>query len=177
VIDAKTGVSGAGRDPKPELTFSEVNESVKAYGIGGHRHVAEIEQELARLAGMDAPSGVYSGIDFLPHLVPMTRGILSSCHVRPTRPLSQAELTALYRDAYADEPFVEVADSPVTTGQVLGSNFCRVHVSSDERSGKVLAIAVTDNLVKGAAGQGIQAFNLLFGLPETAGLEQLPLAP
>jgi N-acetyl-gamma-glutamyl-phosphate reductase len=186
VIDAKTGVSGAGREPKPELTFSEVNESVKAYGIDGHRHVAEIEQELAWLGAAGASRGMADaatvnpgarGVDFLPHLVPMTRGILSACHVRPTRPIGAAELRSLYRDAYLGEPFVEVADSPVSTGQVLGSNQARVHVTLDERSGRIRAIGVTDNLVKGAAGQAVQCFNLLFGLPETSGLEQLPLAP
>ncbi len=177
VVDAKSGVSGAGREPKPELTYSEVNESVRAYGIGGHRHVAEIEQELGRLSELPESNPGARNVDFLPHLVPMTRGILSACHVRPTRPVAQAELTALYREAYLDEPFVEVSDLPVATGQVLGSNFARVHVTLDERNGRVLAIGVTDNLVKGAAGQGVQAFNLVFGLPETAGLEQLPLAP
>jgi N-acetyl-gamma-glutamyl-phosphate reductase len=177
VVDAKSGVSGAGREAKPELTYSEVNESVKAYGIGGHRHVAEIEQELAWLGpSVDANPGARP-VDFLPHLIPMTRGILSACHVRPTRPVTQAELRALYREAYLDEPFVELVDSPPTTGQVLGSNFLRVHVTADERTGRVLAIGVEDNLVKGAAGQAVQAFNLVFGLPETAGLEQLPLAP
>jgi N-acetyl-gamma-glutamyl-phosphate reductase len=177
VVDAKSGVSGAGRDPKPELTFSEVNESVKAYGIGGHRHVAEMEQELGLLSpAADANPGVRR-IDFLPHLIPMTRGILSACHVRPTRPVSQAELDALYAEAYADEPFVRVSPVPVTTGHVLGSNEARVHVTADERTGRVLAVGVIDNLVKGAAGQGIQAFNVVMGLPETAGLEQLPLAP
>jgi N-acetyl-gamma-glutamyl-phosphate reductase len=177
VVDAKSGVSGAGRDPKPELTYSEVNESVRAYGIGGHRHVAEIEQELGRLGELPDSNPGARDVDFLPHLVPMTRGILAACHVRPTRPVSQAELDALYREAYLDEPFVEVSEHPVATGQVLGSNFARVHVTLDERTGRVLAIGVTDNLVKGAAGQAVQAFNLVFGLPETAGLEQLPLAP
>ena len=177
VVDAKTGVSGAGREPRPDLTFAEINESVKAYGIGGHRHVAEMEQELGLLApDGDANPGTRS-VDFLPHLVPMTRGIFTACHVRPSRPLGAPELRALYREAYVDEPFVEVSEAPVTTGQVLGSNFARVHVTTDQRTGRVLAIGVIDNLVKGAAGQAIQAFNLLFGLPETAGLEQLPLAP
>jgi N-acetyl-gamma-glutamyl-phosphate reductase len=177
VVDAKSGVSGAGREAKPELTYSEVNESVKAYGIGGHRHVAEIEQELAWLGpSADANPGARP-VDFLPHLIPMTRGILSACHVRPTRPVTQAEVRALYREAYLDEPFVELVDAPPTTGQVLGSNYLRVHVTADERTGRVLAIGVEDNLVKGAAGQAVQAFNLVFGLPETAGLEQLPLAP
>jgi N-acetyl-gamma-glutamyl-phosphate reductase len=179
VVDAKSGVSGAGRDPKPDMMFGEVNESVKAYGVGGHRHVAEIEQELAWLggdAGAAANPGV-SGVDFLPHLIPMTRGILSACHVRPTRPIDQAELDALYAEAYAEEPFVTVVATPPATKHVTGSNHVRVHVSADPRTGRVLAIGVLDNLVKGAAGQGVQAFNIVHGLPETAGLEQLPLAP
>jgi N-acetyl-gamma-glutamyl-phosphate reductase len=177
VVDAKSGVSGAGREPKPDLTFAEVNESVKAYGVGGHRHVAEMEQELGRLGADGSANPGALGVDFLPHLIPMTRGILSACHVRPTRDVGADELAELYRDAYADEPFVEVVASPPSTGQVLGSNFCRVHVSRDGRTGRILAIGVIDNLVKGAAGQAVQAFDLVFGLPETAGLEQLPLAP
>jgi len=182
VVDAKSGVSGAGREPKQDLMFGEVNESVKAYGVGGHRHVAEMEQELAALGaggaegGTDANPGVH-GIDFLPHLVPMTRGILSACHVRPSRPVTQAELDALYADAYAATPFVHVVPQPPATKHVLGSNTCRVHVRLDERTGRVLAIGVIDNLVKGAAGQAIQAFNLVHGLPETAGLEQHALVP
>jgi len=185
VVDAKSGVSGAGREPKQDLMFGEVNESVKAYGVGGHRHVAEMEQELAALGGLDAsgaPRGASAnpgvrGIDFLPHLVPMTRGILSACHVRPSRPVTQAELDALYADAYAGTPFVHVVSQPPATKHVLGSNTCRVHVRLDERTGRVLAIGVIDNLVKGAAGQAIQAFNLVHGLPETAGLEQHALVP
>jgi N-acetyl-gamma-glutamyl-phosphate reductase len=179
VVDAKSGVSGAGREPKQDLMFGEVNESVKAYGVGGHRHVAEMEQELAALGadgGADANPGV-RGIDFLPHLVPMTRGILSACHVRPSRPVTQSELDALYADAYARTPFVHVVAQPPATKHVLGSNTCRVHVRLDERTGRVLAIGVIDNLVKGAAGQAIQAFNLVHGLPETAGLEQHALVP
>jgi N-acetyl-gamma-glutamyl-phosphate reductase len=181
VVDAKSGVSGAGREPKQDLMFGEVNESVKAYGIGGHRHVAEMEQELAALGasaghGPDANPGS-RGVDFLPHLVPMTRGILSACHVRPTRPVTQRQLDGLYADAYAGEAFVHVVTQPPATKHVLGSNACRVHVRLDERTGRVLALGVIDNLVKGAAGQAIQAFNAVHGLPETAGLEQLPLAP
>ncbi len=181
VVDAKSGVSGAGRDPKPEMMFGEVNESVKAYGLGGHRHVAEIEQELAVAAaaeGLDpgANPGAIS-VDFLPHLIPMTRGILSTSHVRPTRPISQPELDALYAAAYADEPFVRVVATPPATKQTTGSNHALVHVRLDERTGRIIAIGVEDNLVKGAAGQAIQAFNLVHGLPETAGLDQLPLAP
>jgi len=181
VVDAKSGVSGAGREAKPELHFGEVNESVKAYGLGGHRHVAEIEQELAVMTareGLDpgANPGIIA-VDFLPHLIPMTRGILSACHVRPTRPVTQSELDELFRAAYADEPFVTVVRTPPATKHVTGSNQVLVHISLDERTNRVLAIGVEDNLVKGAAGQAVQAFNLVHGLPETAGLEQLPLVP
>jgi N-acetyl-gamma-glutamyl-phosphate reductase len=177
VVDAKSGVSGAGRETKPDLMFGEVNESVKAYGVGGHRHVAEIEQELGLLGASAGANPGVSGVDFLPHLIPMTRGILASCHVRPTRTVDQAELDGLYAAAYADEPFVHVVDAPPATKHVSGSNHARIHVRFDERTGRILVLSVIDNLVKGAAGQAIQAFNVAFGLPETAGLEQLPLAP
>jgi N-acetyl-gamma-glutamyl-phosphate reductase len=172
VVDAKSGVSGAGREAKADLMFGEVNESVRAYGVGGHRHVAEMEQELAAL--VDGPIGP---VDFLPHLIPMTRGILAACHVRPTRETSQAELDELYAAAYGGEPFVSIVGTPPATKHVAGSNDVRIHVRADERTGRLLAIAVVDNLIKGAAGQAVQAFNIVHGLPETAGLEALPLAP
>jgi N-acetyl-gamma-glutamyl-phosphate reductase len=182
VVDAKSGVSGAGREAKQDLLFSEVNESVKAYGMFTHRHTAEIEQELQEqgargpMARRDANPGVAT-VDFLPHLVPMTRGILSSCHVRPTRPVTQAELDDLYDAAYRNEPFVQVVADPPATKHVMGSNLCRVWCGVDPRSGRILAIGAVDNLVKGAAGQAVQALNILFGLPETTGLEQYPIAP
>jgi len=172
VVDAKSGVSGAGREAKPEMHFSEVNESVKAYGVDGHRHVAEIEQELGLAAGANV-----APVDFLPHLIPMTRGILAACHIRTTRPVEQAELDALYHAAYDGEAFVEVVAAPPATKHVTGSNLFKVHPHADARTGRVLVIGVLDNLVKGAAGQAIQAFNVVLGLPETSGLEQLPLAP
>ncbi|HYN70048.1 MAG TPA: N-acetyl-gamma-glutamyl-phosphate reductase [Candidatus Eisenbacteria bacterium] len=187
VVDAKSGVSGAGREAKPEMLFSEVNESVRAYGVGGHRHTAEIEQELALAfapearvtadARMAKDSPAFLPVDFLPHLIPMTRGILASCHVRPTRPVDQAELDALYADAYDGESFVRVVAAPPATKHVTGSNNALVHVHHDGRTGRILAFGVIDNLVKGAAGQAVQAFNIVHGLPETAGLEALPLAP
>jgi N-acetyl-gamma-glutamyl-phosphate reductase len=181
VVDAKSGVSGAGRESKPDLMFGEVNESVKAYGLGGHRHVAEIEQELATVAAQqgldpDANPGAIA-VDFLPHLIPMTRGILSTNHVRPTRPVTQRDLDSLYAAAYADEPFATVVSEPPATKHVTGSNEVRIHVRYDERTERVIVIGVEDNLVKGAAGQAVQSFNLVHGLPETAGLQQLPLAP
>jgi N-acetyl-gamma-glutamyl-phosphate reductase len=182
-VDAKSGVSGAGREPKADLLFSEVNENTKAYGLFNHRHTAEMEQELQAqgelgpLASRAANPGVAT-VDFLPHLIPMTRGILTSCHVRTTRPVSQSELDALYMEAYRDEPFVKVMAEPPATKHVLGSNLCRVCVKVDPRSARrVLAIGVIDNLVKGAAGQAVQALNVVFGLPETTGLEQYPIAP
>jgi len=181
VVDAKSGVSGAGREAKANLMFSEVNESVSAYGLGGHRHVAEIEQELATAAAREGlDPGANPGaivVDFLPHLMPMTRGILSTSHVRPTRPISQSDLDALYASAYAGEPFVRVVSSPPATKHTTGSNHVLVYVRLDERTGRIIVIGVEDNLVKGAAGQAVQAFNLVHGLPETAGLDQLPLAP
>ena len=177
VVDAKSGVSGAGRDAKPELMFGEVNESVKAYGLGGHRHVAEIEQELAALSPSGDSNQGARGVDFLPHLIPMTRGILATCHVRPSRPVTQAELDDLYDAAYDQEPFVTVVAAPPATKHVTGSNEVRVHVRFDARTGRIIVIGVLDNLVKGAAGQAVQAFNLVHGLPETAGLMQLPLSP
>ena len=177
VVDAKSGVSGAGRDPKADLHFGEVNESVKAYGIFTHRHIGEIEQELLGQSPAPGANPGARGIDFLPHLVPMTRGILSACHVRTTRPVTQAELDELYAAAYDDEPFITVTDHAPATKHVLGSNEFRVFCRVDERTGRVLAIGVLDNLVKGATGQAIQAFNVVHGLPEPAGLLQLPLAP
>ena len=181
VVDAKSGVSGAGRDPKPEMMFGEVDESVKAYGLGGHRHVAEIEQELAYVAvdgGLepDANPGAIA-VDFLPHLIPMVRGILSTNHVRPTRDVTQAQVDALYAEAYDAEPFVRVVTTPPATKHTTGSNFVHVYVKVDERTGRIIAIAVEDNLVKGAAGQAVQSFNIVHGLPEMAGLDQHPLAP
>jgi N-acetyl-gamma-glutamyl-phosphate reductase len=177
VVDAKSGVSGAGRDPKADLHYGEVNESVKAYGIFTHRHIGEIEQELRGQSPAPAANPGARGIDFLPHLVPMTRGILSACHVRTTRPMTQAELDDLYATAYGDEPFITVTPHAPATKHVMGSNEFRVFCRVDERNGRVLAIGVLDNLVKGAAGQAIQAFNVVHGLPEPAGLLQLPLAP
>jgi len=177
VVDAKSGVSGAGRDLKAEMLFGELNESVKAYGLGGHRHTAEIEQELLALSPAVGANPGSAPLDFVPHLIPMTRGILSTCHVRPARETSQAELDELYARAYDGEPFVTVVPAPPATKHVLGSNHARVHIRLDERSGRIVAIGVIDNLVKGAAGQAVQAFNVVHGLPETAGLEQLPVAP
>ncbi len=174
VVDAKSGVSGAGREPKLETHFSEVDESLRAYGIGGHRHFAEIHQELASL-GVE-PAALASLV-FTPHLVPMTRGLLATCYVRTTRPTAQSTIDALYDAAYGDEPCVAITASPPATKTTTGANVARVFVDLDERSGRIIAMGAIDNLVKGAAGQAVQAFNVATGQPETAGLEQLPIYP
>jgi N-acetyl-gamma-glutamyl-phosphate reductase len=174
VVDAKSGVSGAGREPKLETHFGEVNESVRAYGLGGHRHYAEIRQELA---GLGVGERALGGLVFTPHLVPMTRGLLATCYVRPADHVSQADIDELYRAAYADEPCVAVSATAPATKTVTGANLARVFARLDERSGRIVAIGAIDNLVKGAAGQAVQAFNVAAGLSETTGLGQLPLFP
>ena len=177
VVDAKSGVSGAGRSVKAELMFVEVNDSTRAYALGGHRHTAELVQEL-RAAGPSAEANPgATTVGFTPHLVPQNRGILATGHVRPTRTITAVEVAELYREAYADEYFVEVVDVAPATNHVRGSNFVRVFARFDERSGRITTVSVEDNLVKGAAGQAVQAFNLVFGLPEETGLEQLPIVP
>jgi N-acetyl-gamma-glutamyl-phosphate reductase len=177
VVDAKSGVSGAGRSVKAHLMYAEVNDSVKAYAVGGHRHTAELVQEIRDAGPSPEANPGAATVDFLPHLVPMNRGILAAGHVRPTRDITATELATLYDEAYADEYFVQVADAPPATGHVRGSNFVRVFAHLDERSGRITTISVEDNLVKGAAGQAVQAFNIVFDLPEETGLEQLPIVP
>jgi len=174
IVDAKSGVSGAGREPKLETHFGEANESVRAYGLGGHRHLPEIRQELR---GLGVAPGVLEGLVFTPHLVPMTRGLLSTCHVRPVRGVTQDELDALYSAFYADEPCVQVAPESPATKTVMGSNLARVRAHLDGPSGRIVALGAIDNLVKGAAGQAVQSFNLAAGFAETTALEQLPLYP
>lgn len=177
VVDAKSGVSGAGRSATAGLMYSEVNDSIKAYAVHGHRHLAELIQEITHAGPGPAANPGAATVGFTPHLVPMNRGILATGHVRPTRPIDSTELRELYDEAYADEYFVEVVDSPPATGHVRGSNFVRVFAYLDERTGRITTVSVEDNLVKGAAGQAVQAFNICFGLPEAMGLEQLPIVP
>jgi N-acetyl-gamma-glutamyl-phosphate reductase len=177
VVDAKSGVTGAGRTVKAEFMFVEANDSVRAYGLGGHRHISELVQELRDAGSTPAANPGASEVGFLPHLVPMMRGILAASHVRPTRQVTPGELRDLYAAAYAGEYFVAVVEEPPSTAHVKGSNFARVHARLDERTGRIVVVSVIDNLVKGAAGQAVQAFNIVFGLPEWSGLEQLPIVP
>ncbi len=162
VIDSKSGVSGAGRAPTAKTHFPECNDAMSAYGIGTHRHTPEIEQALAEVAGAEV-SAV-----FTPHLAPMDRGIHGTLYARLTAPLDDAALLELYRGFYAGKPFVRVLTQPPSTKDSVGTNFCDLHV----RAVKGLAVVVSclDNLVKGAAGQAVQNFNLMHGLDETAGL-------
>ncbi len=171
VIDGKSGISGAGRS-KADLgyRFAEANESVSAYKVGGtHRHTGEIEQELSKL------SGESFNVSFTPHLIPMTRGILASCYASLCA--SCESVQNLYKDFYADAPFIAIVDEPPATKHTLGSNMVHIAVFVDARTNRVSVFSALDNLGKGMAGQAIQNMNLMLGLPETTGLEVLPLWP
>lgn len=173
IIDAKSGVSGAGRALALGHHFGECNESIKAYGVTTHRHTPEIEQTLSTLA--QAPVT----ISFTPHLVPMNRGILATVYAGLSQPITADEVRAAYESAYADAPFIRLlpAEALPETRWVKGSNFCDIAFRIDERTQRIIVVAAIDNLVKGAAGQAIQNMNLMFGLAETTGLEAIPLFP
>jgi N-acetyl-gamma-glutamyl-phosphate reductase len=166
VVDAKSGISGAGRGTGGSYGYAEVNEDVSAYKVAAHNHQPEIAQELAALRET-APVKV----TFVPHLVPMTRGIHATCYAAIKSGVSRAEVNAIYRDFYHDAPFTRVVDTPPHTKHTLGNNMCLVNVTLDQRNGMLVAIGVLDNLVKGAAGQAIENMNLMLGLPQTAGLD------
>lgn len=162
VVDAKSGVSGAGRSPGQGTHFSEVDESVHAYSIAGHRHLAELVQELGALSRDPVPPR----ITFVPHLIPMVRGILSTCYFDLQGSLD--ELQEAYAEFYAAQPFVRVLPRTPDTKLVSHTNFCAVNVAA--QGSKAVVTAALDNLVKGASGQGVECFNIAFGLPRTAGL-------
>jgi N-acetyl-gamma-glutamyl-phosphate reductase len=164
VIDAKTGISGSGRAPTEETHFSSASENVTPYKVTGHRHTPEIEEQLALLGA----EGL--AVQFTPHLVPLDQGELTSCYVTPTRRVSTDEVSQLFADAYADEPFIELAEHPPGVKEVRDTNLCRIHATTDEHTGKLLVFAAVDNLYKGTSSQAIQNLNLMFGLPETEGL-------
>ena len=173
VVDAKSGVSGAGRKVDRGFLYSEVNENLKPYGTGAHRHGPEMEQSL-RTAGH--PRKLF----FSPHLVPMTRGILSTSYLQVEGEIEEgleAELLNVQRARYQDCPFIRVREDLPQTKGTLGSNFCDITVRADPRTGVVATIGAIDNLVKGAAGQAIQNLNLMHSLPETLGLEGVPVFP
>jgi N-acetyl-gamma-glutamyl-phosphate reductase len=171
IIDAKSGVSGAGREPTADKHFVAVDETVTPYKVGRHRHTPEIEQELGSM------------VTFTPHLVPLAHGELVSCYVTPTRNVAEgesdegasrlageSEIRELYEDAYADEPWVEVVDGPPGMQEVRETNYCRISVHTDDRTGRLIIFATIDNLWKGTSSQAVQNLNLMFGLQEGEGL-------
>jgi N-acetyl-gamma-glutamyl-phosphate reductase len=179
VIDAKSGVSGAGRSPALPYHFPEAHESLEPYKIGQHRHIPEIEQELGLLAQRGVVSSEPVAVTFTPHLVPMNRGILSTGYAKLTRDLDQGTLRELYATFYKGERFVRLheGEKAANPRHVRGSNFCDLSVHLDRRTGSVVTVAALDNLVKGAAGQAIQALNIMLGYPEETGLLSAGLFP
>jgi len=173
IIDSKSGVSGAGRVAKEGSLYCEVNESFKAYGVATHRHTPEIEQTLSELAGEKVT------VSFTPHLLPVNRGILTTCYATLTPFMSTQTVLSLFEDYYVKEPFVRVLPVGMLpdVGYVRGSNYCDIGVVCDERTGRVVVVSAIDNLVKGAAGQAVQNMNILLGLEETTGLNQVGLFP
>lgn len=165
VVDAASGVSGAGRAPSERLHFGTVDEDFVAYGLCTHRHTPEIEQALG------------ASVLFTPHLAPMARGILTTCYARPSGPLTTSEALAMLHDAYAGEPFVAVVAEPPSTKATVGSNCAHVTARVDERTGWLIALCALDNLMKGAAGQAVQCANLATGLDERTGLPMAGLFP
>ena len=167
-VAAMSGVSGAGRKSSEDYSFCEVDEDLRAYRLGRHQHVPEIEQAVARFAGACGP------ISFTPHLVPLRRGILATCALRLAQGASAKDLQAAYREAYGGEPFVRVLPpEQVTVKDVVRTNRCHLGVAVDPRAGAAVAVSAIDNLVKGAAGQAVQAMNVALGLDETLGLDLL----
>ncbi|WP_175986608.1 N-acetyl-gamma-glutamyl-phosphate reductase [Bacillus sp. Marseille-Q1617] len=173
IIDAKTGLSGAGRKPSLSSHFSETQENLRIYKVHEHQHTPEIEQQLKRWNPDSAP------VTFTTHLIPMTRGIMTTIYGELPAKQTTEELHELYQDFYSGSPFVRIR--PIgqfpSTKEVFGTNFCDIAIKVDERTGRVTIVSVIDNLIKGAAGQAVQNMNLMFGLEETAGLQYYPIYP
>ncbi|MFT9497028.1 N-acetyl-gamma-glutamyl-phosphate reductase [Anaerosolibacter sp.] len=171
IIDAKSGVSGAGRAANIATLYTECNESIKAYGVASHRHTPEIEQILTSLNNRELI------VSFTPHLVPMNRGILATCYGSLVTKLTQQELYEIYNTYYQDEYFVRIVETLPETRWVKGSNFCDIGIRVDERTGRVVVVSAIDNLIKGAAGQAVQNMNLMFGIKEQESLDILSMVP
>jgi N-acetyl-gamma-glutamyl-phosphate reductase len=173
VVDSKSGVSGAGRDVALESLFCEVNEGVKAYKIFAHRHTPEIDQELSQLAQREI------NVTFVPHLIPMDRGILSTLYVRLTKKMETEELLGLFQEVYRGEPFIRVHPKGKlpNTKDVRGSNLCDIGATVSDSDARAVIVTAIDNLVKGASGEAVQNMNIMLGYPETMGLDVLPLFP
>lgn len=173
VVDTKSGTSGAGRVPSQALHFSECAENFRAYKVAAHQHIPEVEQELGKLADQKVT------MTFVPHLIPMIRGILSTAYLRLTVEMEEEEIREIYRDFYKNEEFVRVLPASVLpeTRNVYGSNYCDLACKWDRRTGRLIVISAIDNLVKGAAGQAVQNMNLMLGLKEAQGLQLIPMRP
>ncbi|AUR51274.1 N-acetyl-gamma-glutamyl-phosphate reductase [Aquella oligotrophica] len=173
VIDAKSGVSGAGKTPNPHTHFCEVSNNFSAYQAGGiHRHIPEIEQELGILAGKDFT------IQFTPHLIPIPRGLMATIYAPVKKNISQTEIIDCYKSFYQHQEFIKINSLPrPDLKTVIGTNNCNISLHLDQRTGYLIIISAIDNLIKGASGQAIQNMNLMFGLPETSGLTQLAIYP
>ena len=173
VADCKTGVSGGGRGPKLGFHFPEVDEGVRPYGLPTHRHNPEMDQELSLAAGKEV------AITFVPHLMPMVRGMLATCYSTLDPKRTAKDVEAAFRKAYSGEPFVRLLPPGLlpSTKDVRGSNFCDIAWRVDEKTRRVIVISAIDNLVKGASGAAVQCFNLMCGFPEDEGLEGMPLFP
>lgn len=171
IIDSKSGTSGAGRSIKQGNLFCEVNESVKAYSIGTHRHIGEIEQELGKAAKNKIE------IDFTPHLLPISRGIISTIYVKINPKFSLQDIQNCLETKYADEPFVRLIKGEPNIKDVVGTNFCVMTARQGRTSGRAVLVSVIDNLCKGASGQAVQNLNIVFGFDEKEGLELAPLFP
>jgi N-acetyl-gamma-glutamyl-phosphate reductase len=163
VVDGKSGVSGAGREATETTHFVAVSENVNAYGVEGHRHAPEIDQELLAL-------GCAEKVTFTPHLLPLDQGLLASCYVTPTRELDADELRAVFAEAYDGERFIELSDEPPGVRDVRDTNMCRIHATVEPRTGRALVFCAIDNLWKGAAGQAVQNLNLMLDFDEASGL-------
>jgi N-acetyl-gamma-glutamyl-phosphate reductase len=172
IVDSKSGVSGSGRSLSLGSHFAEADEDVSAYALEGHRHLPEMTQELAKLS-----PDKQAAVTFVPHLVPMARGILTTTYSHLIKPVGNVEMRQIYADFYQGEPFVRVTDSPPHSKHTRGSNMCLVYPVVDARTGGLIVISVLDNLVKGAAGQAVQNMNVMLGLSERAGLETTALWP
>ena len=171
IIDAKSGITGAGIKASTTTHFSNVNENFKAYGLKSHRHTIEIEEQLGHLN----KGGIK--VQFTPHLLPIDRGILATAYATPKGSINQEQLRTTYHDFYHGQPFIRMRDDLPTLKDVRGSNYCDIHVTYDERTNRIIAIATIDNLAKGAASQAIQNMNLMFGFPEISGLMLNPIKP
>jgi N-acetyl-gamma-glutamyl-phosphate reductase len=165
VINALSGVSGAGRSASVEMSFAEVNENVRAYKIGTHQHIPEIE------AALSAAAGEAVTLSFVPHLLPITRGIYTTIHASCATRVTDAEIAGLYTEFYRDHPFVRITQRIPQIQSVVRTNFCDIGLFVDHRTGQLIITSVIDNLVKGAAGQAVQNMNLMFSLAETTGLQ------